>query len=205
MAFNQQNFKKIYAMKKSREDRIKKLCPGIPYRPGIYIFHRVDETGIRRAYCGQAISLCERCGAHLAEYDHIALSLKKHGLWKEDNPYGWKLDYKEYPKEELDEHEIATIKALADKGFQMYNVSQGGQGVGRKQLFEYKQPKTYTQGIHQGYRRASKEISHLFDLHLDYKPKSDKPNKNQEKAMQKFEDFLNYHKEEENMANGKTE
>ena len=31
---------------------------------------------------------------------------------------------------------------------------------------------------------------YLINKHLDYKPKSDKPNKNQEKAMQKFKEFL---------------
>lgn len=188
------DYKKIYAMKKSRENRIEKLCPGIPYSPGIYAFYRIDETEIKRAYCGQAVSLRERCAAHLAEYDHIALSLKKHGLYSEDNPYGWKLAYKTCLKEELDEREIATIKAFADKGFQLYNVSAGGQSVGRKAIKEYKQPKTYRQGIQQGRINASREIAHLFEKHLDYKAKNDPPNKNQQKALEKFEDFLNEYK-----------
>lgn len=191
------DYKKIYAMKKSRENRIEKLCPGIPYSPGIYAFYRIDETEIKRAYCGQAVSLRERCAAHLAEYDHIALSLKKHGLYSEDNPYGWKLAYKTCPKEELDEREIATIKAFADKGYQMYNVTAGGQGIGKKQLGEYKQPKTYRQGIQQGRINASREMAHLFEKHLDYKAKNDPPNKNQQKALEKFEDFLNEYKENE--------
>ena len=76
------NYKQIYAMKSERESRIKKLCPNIPYSSGIYVFWRIDEAGIRRAYCGQAVKLCERCASHLAEYDHIALSLKKHGFTK---------------------------------------------------------------------------------------------------------------------------
>lgn len=188
------NYKKIYAIKKSNEDRIKKVCPSIPYSPGIYAFYRKDETGIRRAYVGQALSLCERCAAHLNEYDHIALSLKKHGLYSKDNPYGWKLQYKRCPKEELDEREIATIKAFADDGFQMYNVTAGGQGKGKKQLGEYKQPKTYRQGIQQGRKNCSKEIAHLFEKHLNYLPKSDPPNRYQKQAMDKFEDFLNEYK-----------
>ena len=40
------------------------------------------------------------------------------------------------------------------------------------------------------YDRIKAEVAHLFDLHLDYKTKSDKPNKNQQKALQKFKDFL---------------
>lgn len=51
--------------------------------------------------------MCERCTSHLAEYDHIALSLKKHGFYKEDNPYGWKLQFKTCPKSELDKREVA--------------------------------------------------------------------------------------------------
>ena len=184
------DYKKIYAMKKSREDRIKKVCPDIPYLPGIYAFYRTDENGIRRAYVGQAVSLCERCASHLAEYDHIALSLKKYGFYSEENPYGWRLQYKRCLKEELDEREIASIKAFADDGFQMYNITTGGQGKGKKQLNEYKQPKTYRQGLKQGHKNASKEVANLFEKHLDYKPKSDPPTKNQQKAMEKFEEFL---------------
>lgn len=190
------NYKKIYAMKKSREERIYKLCPGIPYSPGIYAFYRVDETGIRRAYVGQALSLRERCAAHLAEYDHIALSLKKHGLYDpEKNPYGWNLSYKTCPKNELDEREINSIKSFADEGYQLYNVSAGGQGIGRKAIKEYKQPKGYRQGLQQGYRNASREVAHLFEKHLDYKTKSDPPNRYQKQAMEKFEDFLNEYKQ----------
>lgn len=90
-------------MKAKREKQIKVICPGIPYKSGIYVFYRIDEAGIRRAYCGQAVSLCERCASHLAEYDHIALSLKKHGFRSTENPYGWALKFKVYPKNKLDE------------------------------------------------------------------------------------------------------
>ena len=85
------NYKKIFATKANNEKRIKRVCPNIPYKSGIYVFFRIDEAGIRRAYCGQAVSLCERCASHLSEYDHIALSLKKHGFYSEKNPFGWKL------------------------------------------------------------------------------------------------------------------
>lgn len=197
------NYKQIYAMKKSREDRIKNMCPDIPYTPGIYAFHRTDENGIKRAYVGQAVSLRERCASHLAEYDHIALSLKKHGFYSKENPYGWKLAYKTCSKDELDEREIATIKAFADDGFQMYNVTAGGQGKGKKQLGEYKQPKTYRQGIEQGKKNSSKEIAHLFDKHLSVSTKNNPPTKNQEKALEKFEDFLNYYKDIERIEREK--
>lgn len=186
------NYRQIYAKKAARENRIKSICPSIPNTSGIYAFHRVDEAGIKRSYVGQAVHLLERCASHLGEYDHIALSLKKHGFYSEDNPCGWKLDFKTCPKSELDEKEVATIKQFADKGFQMYNVTAGSQGQGKLVTGQYKQPKTYTQGIQQGYKKASKEVAHLFELHLDYKTKSEPPNKNQEKALNKFLEFLNY-------------
>ena len=190
------NYKQIFAKKAERENRIKLLRPDIPNNPGIYVFYRTCESGIRRAYAGQAVNLCERCASHLGEYDHIALSLKKHGLYSSDNPCGWQLMFQECPASELDEREVETIRFLANKGFQMYNVTSGGQGEGKTQIGTYKQPKTYTQGKAEGYKQASKEISHLFDLHLDVVTKSAYPTKLQQKALDKFYDFLNYWKGE---------
>lgn len=67
------DYSRVFAMKRERENRIKRICPSIPYSSGIYVFYRTDEAGINRAYCGQAVNLCERCASHLGEYDHIAL------------------------------------------------------------------------------------------------------------------------------------
>lgn len=185
------NYKQIFAMKSVREEKIKSVCPGIPYSSGIYVFHRTDEAGIRRAYCGQAVSLCERCASHLAEYDHIALSLKKHGFYSAENPYGWKLDYKTCPKSELDDKEINTIKAFADKGFQMYNVTAGGQGLGKVVSGQYKQPKNYTQGIQQGKKMLARELSSIAEKHLIIRLKPEKEhNKVSQKQYEKFMDLL---------------
>lgn len=186
------NYKKIYAMKAEREKRIKAICPDIPYTSGIYVFHRIDEANIRRAYCGQAVKLCERCAAHLAEYDHIALSLKKHGFYSEDNPHGWKLSFKTCPRDELDEREVATIKSFADSGFQMYNVSSGSQSAGKKITGDYKPPKTYMQGIQQGRCNLAKELSHIIDKHLVVSVKPEKQgNKVSERQFEKFKELLN--------------
>ena len=157
------NYKQIYAIKAEREGRIKKICPNIPYSSGIYVFYRTDEAQIRRAYCGQAINLCERCASHLGEYDHIALSLKKHGFYSGENPHGWKLAFKTCPKSELDEREVATIKSFADDGFQMYNVTAGSQSIGKLVTGQYKQPKTYSQGVQQGRKNLAKELSHIAE------------------------------------------
>lgn len=178
-------------MKAEREKQIKKICPNIPYSSGIYVFYRTDEANIRRAYCGQAVRLCERCAAHLAEYDHIALSLKKHGFYSNENPHGWKLFFRTCPKDELDIREIEAIKNCADKGFQMYNVTAGGQSSGKIVTGQYKQPKTYTQGIQQGKKALARELSHIIEKHLvvDLKPEKQN-NKVSQKAFDKFKELL---------------
>ena len=178
-------------MKNERENRIKKICPDIPYSSGIYVFYRTDEANIRRAYCGQAVSLCERCASHLAEYDHIALSLKKHGFYSEKNPTGWKLAFKTCPKSELDEREVATIKSFADNGFQMYNITAGSQSAGKKVTGDYKPPKTYRQGVAYGRKSMAKELSHIIDKHLTVQLKPDKQNnKVSQRAFEKFKNLL---------------
>lgn len=186
------NYRQIYAIKSERERRIKSICPTIPKASGIYAFTRIDEAGIRRSYVGQAVCLLERCAAHLGEYDHIALSLKKHGFYSRENPYGWNLSYKTCPKSELDEKEIATIKAFADKGFQMYNVTAGGQGLGKVVSGQYKQPKTYTQGIQQGKKVLARELSSIAEKHLKIELREDKANnKVSQKQYEKFMSLIN--------------
>lgn len=195
------NYKQIYAIKRNNENKIKQVCGYIADKPGIYIFHRTDENGIRHAYCGQAVNMLERCASHLSEYDHIALSLKKRGFYGDDNPYGWKLDCKPCQKSELDEKEVSTIKLLADQGYQLLNHTGGSQGKGKTQLKDYKPPKTYQQGIEQGKKNCSKDISNLFEKHLNVTTKSNPPTVNQQKALEKFNDFLSYWKGETNDSN----
>lgn len=187
------NYKQIYAIKAEREGRIKKICPNIPYSSGIYVFYRTDEAQIRRAYCGQAINLCERCASHLGEYDHIALSLKKHGFYSDENTHGWKLAFKTCPKSELDEREVATIKSFADDGFQMYNVTAGSQSIGKLVTGQYKQPKTYSQGVQQGRKNLAKELSNIADKHLVISLKPEKSgNKVSERQLVKFMELLKF-------------
>ena len=186
------NYKKIYAMKNAREKMIESICPSIPNTSGIYAFYRIDEAGIRRSYVGQALRLRERCASHLAEYDHIALSLKKHKFYSESNPTGWKLSYRTCRKDELDQKEIETIKAFADKGFQMYNITTGGQSAGKQVTGQYKPPKTYRQGIQQGKITLARELKHIIDTHLKVSIKPEKANnKVSIKALEKFNDLLN--------------
>ena len=191
------NYKQIYAIKKANEERILKVCPNCPNTSGIYFLLR-EEDGFKYAYIGQAVRLRERLGSHLSGYQHIDLSIKKHGLWSEENLTGYRVHFLEFAENLLDEMEQKYIKQYANAGYQMRNSTAGSQGKGKPGLDNQKQPRTYYEGLNIGYERARKEIAHLFDLHLDYKTKSDKPNKNQQKAYQKFKDFLEKANEKDN-------
>lgn len=183
------NYKKIYAIKKANEERILKVCPNCPNTSGIYFLLR-EEGGFKYAYIGQAVKLRERLASHLSGYQHIDLSIKKHGLWSEENPTGYKVHFLEFAENLLDEMEQKYIRQYANAGYQMRNATSGSQGVGKKGLDNQKQPRTYYEGLNNGYERARKEIAHLFNLHLDYTTKNQPPTKLQEKAILKFKDFL---------------
>ena len=187
------NYKQIYAIKKKNEAEIKKICPGAEHKSGIYCFHRVDENGFKYAYVGLATkSVLTRCAEHLSGYtQHIDRSLKKHKLYSDENPCGWKLDILCYCSEdECNEKEQHYIKKVHQSGRQLLNVTGGSQGKGKFNIADNKPAKGYYDGLKQGYKNAQKYVANLFDKHLIYDKKSDKPNKNQEKAMAKFEEFL---------------
>ena len=185
------NYKKFFSTKANNEKRIKNICPNIPYKSGIYVFFRIDESGIKRAYCGQAVSLCERCASHLSEYDHIALSLKKYGFFSDKNPNGWNLIFELCEKEELDNKEIETIKSLADNGYQMYNVTAGGQSKGKLVTGIQKPAKGYHDGLKQGRKSLAKELSTIIEKHLEISLKQGKEhNKISLKQFEKFKELL---------------
>ena len=190
------NFKQIYARKAECERRIKEVCPKATHESGIYCFTRVDEDGFKFAYVGLASkSLLTRLGEHLVGYQHIDLSIKKHGLYSQENPYGYKVDILcKCPAEECNEKEQYYIKKAADAGYQLRNHNSGSQGKGRRTFDNAKPSKTYREGLAMGYLNARREVAHWFSLHLNVSMK--KPTKNAEKALAKFEKFINL--EEEN-------
>lgn len=190
------NWKQVKAIEYKNKQKILSLCPDVPETSGIYIFYR-EEDGFKYAYIGQAKHLLTRLAQHLSGYQHIDLSIKKHRLWSEDNLCGWKLMYYVYPISELDEKEQYYIKEYANLGYQLRNKTSGSQGEGKFGIADNKPPKGYYDGLAQGYKNAQKYVANLFDKHLKYDKKSDKPNKNQEKAMAKFEDFLKVDVEKE--------
>ena len=154
--------KQVWAKKQETRRRIIKLCPSINDNSGIYFFTRTDENGIRYAYVGQAKHLLSRCAQHLLGYQHIDLSIKKHGLFSDQKPYGYKLDYVNLPESQLDAYEREYIQKYASWGFQLRNATLGGQDSG-KEVIDSKTPKGYHDGLKQGYENARKEIKELFD------------------------------------------
>lgn len=192
------NYRQVYAIQKKNREKILKICPNMKSESGIYFYTRTDENGIHSFYIGQSVDCMARNISHLQNYSHIDLSIKKRGFYSEDNPYGWKLNVIYYPKEKLDEMEQYWILEYMKKGYQArYNYTGGGQGKGKQQLNEYKQPKTYRQGIQAGYIKASKEISNLFEKYLNYSTKDKVPNRYQLNALDKFQAFLDFHKQEQ--------
>ena len=184
------NYRQIYARKAECERRIKEVCPNATHESGIYCFTRVDEDGFKFAYVGLASkSLLTRLGEHLVGYQHIDLSIKKHGLYSQENPYGYKVDILcKCPAEECNDKEQYYIKKAADAGYQRRNHNSGSQGKGRRTFDNAKPSKTYREGLAQGYTNARREVAHWFNLHLAVSMK--KPTKNAEKAYKKFLEFI---------------
>ena len=185
------------AIEKKNKERILAICPDATEESGIYVFSR-EENGIRYGYVGQAKHLLSRladhlkasCGLYSKDTQHIDNSITKHGLWSEANPTGYKVRCIYCKESDLNNAERTIIKMYANSGFQLRNKTIGGQDAGKSGMGESKSPKGYRDGLQQGYNNARKEVKHLFTLHLNAVIKSDKPNKTQEKALQKFKDFM---------------
>lgn len=157
---------------------------------GIYLYIRTDEQGITWFYVGQAVNVFNRQISHYNGFMRIDKSLHKRGLKTADNPNGWEFTVLQYcDKEQLNELEQKYLTEYMKKGYQTYNVTGGGQFGDKKDMREYKEPKGYRQGLVNGYKKAQKDIAKLFDKNLTYSING-KPNKNKEKALNKFTEFL---------------
>jgi hypothetical protein len=185
------DFRQIKAIEAKNKAKILSVCPTVPETSGIYILTR-EDNGFKYAYIGQAKHLLTRLAQHLNGYQHIDLSLKKHGLYGEQNQTGWKIEWMYYSIDKLDNAEQFFIKEYANMGYQLRNHTSGSQGEGKRGLGDQKAPKGYYDGLAQGYKNAQKFVANLFNKHLIYGKKSEKPNKLQDKAMEKFKDFLDW-------------
>lgn len=191
---NYQNIARAKAIEQENKKRLLKLNPKLNDRSGIYFLLREDENGFKFAYVGQAIHTLSRLASHLVGYEqHIDLSLRKHKLYSEDNPYGWRVEFLNFPEGQLDEKEKYYIKLYADKGYQLRNVSLGGQGENRASgsIGERKAPKGYMQGIQQGKKMLARELSSIAEKHLKIELRDDKKhNKVSQKQYERFMDLL---------------
>lgn len=189
-----QNIARAKAIEQENKKRLLKINPKLNDKSGIYFLLREDENGFKFAYVGQAKSVLQRLASHLVGYEqHIDLSLRKHKLYSEDNPYGWRVEFLNFPESQLDEKEKYYIKLYADNGYQLRNVSIGGQGGNRDSgsIGERKAPKGYMQGIQQGKKVLARELSSIAEKHLIIRLKPEKEhNKVSQKQYEKFMDLL---------------
>lgn len=187
-----QNFRQVKAIEQKNKKRLIEVNPGLDDESGIYFLSREDENGFRYAYVGQAVHILTRLSQHLVGYQHIDLSLKKHGLYSEDNPYGWKVNFRHYTTNLLDKMEQLWIKQYADKGYQLRNKTSGSQGDGKSQIADYRPQKGYRDGLKQGRINLARELSSIAEKHLKIEIRDDKKNnKISQKQFEKFNELLN--------------
>ena len=201
-----QNIARAKAIEQENKKRLLKLNPKLNDKSGIYFLLREDENGFKYAYIGQAVHTLSRLAGHLVGYEqHIDLSLRKHKLYDEEkNPYGWRVEFLNFPESQLDEKEKYYIKLYADKGYQLRNVSLGGQGGNRASgsIGERKPPKGYFQGVLQGKRVLARQLSSIAEKHLIIRLKPEKEhNKVSQKQYEKFMDLLQEEKYNDKNSN----
>ena len=192
---NYRNIAKAKAIEKQNKKRLLAVNPKLNERSGIYFLLRTDENGFKFAYIGQARSVIQRLCSHMSGYkQHIDLSLRKHNLYSEDNPYGWRVEFLNFPEDELDEKEKFYIKQYADAGYQLRNVSVGGQGSERDrgQIGERKPPKGYRDGLLQGKMVLARQLSSIAEKHLKIELRDEyKGKKVPERQFEKFKELMN--------------
>lgn len=168
--------------------------PKTPKGNGIYVLTRKKDNQ-NVAYIGQSIHVLQRIAEHMVDYkEHIDRSLKIYGLKTILNPQGWKLESIECNRDKLDIVETNYVADYIKKGYKVYNKTSGGQGEGKRKIAEYKEPKGYRKGVEYGYLKARKEIAKLFEKNL-VAVFQGKSNKLKERALWKFQEFINVEKE----------
>ena len=190
---NYQNIAKAKAIEKQNRERLLKVNPKLDDESGIYFLTRTDEDNISYFYIGQAVHILTRLAQHLVGYQHIDLSIKKRGLYSADNPYGWKVNFMHYPKDNLDKWEQYWILEYTKKGYQCrYNKTGGGQGEGKEKINEFRPDKGYRDGIKQGKINLARELSSIAEKHLKIEIREDKKNnKVSQKQFEKFKELMN--------------
>lgn len=187
-----QNIRQAKVVEHQNKKKLLEVNPKLDEKSGIYFLTRTDEDGFKYAYIGQAKHILTRLAQHLVGYQHIDLSLKKHNLYAEDNPFGWKVNFLHFPESQLNEKEQHYIKEYALNGYQLRNKTSGSQGVGKSQIDDYRPQKGYRDGLEQGRKNLARELNHIIDKHLVVSIKPEKANnKVSIKAFEKFNEILN--------------
>lgn len=184
------NYRQIFAKKAKIKQQWLKLNPNLNNSSGIYILTR-EENGFRYGYVGQAKCILDRLCSHSEGYDqHIDLSLKKHKLYSDNNPTGWKVWAKNYPIEQLDEAEQYYIKYMANKGYQLRNKTSGSQGEGKAGIADNKSTKGYRDGVAYGKKKLARDLTTIINKYLLVSAKD--TSKRSQNALEKFWNLLNF-------------
>ena len=201
------NMRQIKAIESQNKKRLLKVNPKLDDESGIYFLTRTDEDNISYFYVGQAVHILTRLAQHLVGYQHIDLSIKKRGLYSADNPYGWKVNFMHYPKDNLDKWEQYWILEYTKRGYQCrYNKTGGGQGEGKEKINEFRPAKGYRDGIKQGKINLARELSSIAEKHLKIEIREDKKNnKASQKQFEKFMWLMNEDAYKGSEVNGKNE
>jgi hypothetical protein len=183
----------VRAIESKNKERFLALNPKLDEGSGIYILFR-EENGIRHAYVGQAKHILTRLAQHLVGYQHIDLSLKKHGLYSDKNPNGYKVFFEHCSISALDDAEREWIRHMASKGYQLKNHTIGGQDDAKKGMDNQKSPRGYRDGVRQGEKNARREIAKLFKNHLTFAING-KSTVHKQNAYAKFKEFITIEEE----------
>lgn len=190
------NIAKSKAIEKKNREKLLKVNPCLNDDSGIYFLTRDGEDGLKYAYVGQAKHILTRLASHLTGYQHIDLSLKKHGLYSDKNIYGWKVNFLYFAEDKLNEKEQYYIKEYALKGYQLRNKTAGSQSTGKTQINEYRPSKGYRDGLAQGRKNLARELKDIIDKHLVVELKPEKANnKVSQKQFEKFKELLEMERE----------
>ncbi|NCD06405.1 MAG: hypothetical protein EOL97_09815 [Spirochaetia bacterium] len=186
------NYKQLFAIQQRLGQVIKKACPDIDDKSGIYFYTRVSEEE-KCAYLGKSINLLSRNVSHLQGYQQrIDISLKKRGFYSKENLGGWKLNVLHFPPQLLDEKERFYIEQYKSAGYELYNIESGGT-IGKTLIGERKKSRGYKDGLEKGEFNTRKQVSNWFIKHLDYSIKG-KETATKRKVFDRFTEFINIDK-----------
>lgn len=157
-----QNIAKAKAIEHQNRERLLKVNPKLNDKSGIYFLLREDENGFKFAYIGQAKSLLQRLSSHMAGYQqHIDLSLRKHKLYDpEKNPYGWRVEFLNFPESWLDEKENILSNCMRTGAISLeMSVWAGREKTEPPETLE---SESYLKGTERAYSRAKESCQGII-------------------------------------------